>query len=111
MSTNRSMPSGVMIPELSYPDVRESVDWLRRTFGFTERLRIGNQRAQLPFGEGSLVVTQRSARRSRKPLPMFILKPGVVYCSKIEVSWWDTLGICFTSSQGACHDCNGRIPR
>lgn len=61
MSTNRSMPSGVIIPELPYPDVREVVDWLCRTFGFRERLRIGSHRAQLSFGEGSLVVTQRGA--------------------------------------------------
>lgn len=57
---NRSMPPGVIIPELPYPDVREAVDWLCRSFGFTERLQIGNHRAQLSFGEGSIVVTQRS---------------------------------------------------
>lgn len=56
---NRSMPPSVIIPELPYPDVREAVDWLCRTFGFKERLRIGNHRAQLSCGEGSLVVTQR----------------------------------------------------
>jgi len=58
MITNRSMPPAVVIPELPYPDVREATDWLCRTFGFTERLRIGNHRAQLSFGDGSLVVTQ-----------------------------------------------------
>jgi uncharacterized glyoxalase superfamily protein PhnB len=52
------MPPAVIIPELPYPDVRQATDWLCRTFGFTERLRIGNHRAQLSFGEGSLVVTQ-----------------------------------------------------
>jgi hypothetical protein len=56
MNTNRSMPSSLMIPELPYPDVREAVDWLCRTFGFRKRLQIGNHRAQLSFGEGSLVV-------------------------------------------------------
>jgi uncharacterized glyoxalase superfamily protein PhnB len=60
MITNRSMPPGVIIPELPYPEVREAVEWLCRTFGFSERLRIGHHRAQLSFGEGSLVVTQRS---------------------------------------------------
>ena len=60
MITNLSMPSSVIIPELPYSDVREAVDWLCRTFGFAERLRIANHRAQLSFGEGSLVVTQRS---------------------------------------------------
>lgn len=61
MTRNRSMPAAVIIPELPYPDVREAVAWLCRTFGFRERLRIGNHRAQLSFGEGSLVVTQKSA--------------------------------------------------
>ncbi|HEX6034400.1 MAG TPA: VOC family protein [Anaerolineales bacterium] len=58
MTRNRSMPPAVIIPELPYPDLRQATDWLCRTFGFTERLRIGNHRAQLSFGEGSLVVTQ-----------------------------------------------------
>jgi hypothetical protein len=59
MITNRSMPSAVIILELPYPDVREAVEWLCRTFGFVERLRIANHRAQLSFGEESLVVTHR----------------------------------------------------
>ena len=60
MNKNRSMPSAVIIPELPYPDVREAVEWLCLTFGFVERLWIGNHRAQLSFGEGSLVLTHRS---------------------------------------------------
>ena len=55
---NRSMPPGVIIPELPYSDVRKAVDWLCRSFGFIERLRIGNHRAQLTLGAGSIVVTQ-----------------------------------------------------
>jgi uncharacterized glyoxalase superfamily protein PhnB len=61
MIKNRSMPPAVIIPELPYPDVREAVDWLCRTLGFREHLRIGNHRAQLSLGEGSLVVTQRGS--------------------------------------------------
>jgi uncharacterized glyoxalase superfamily protein PhnB len=57
-SSNRSMPSSVIIPELAYPDVRAAVDWLCRTFGFVERLRIGNHRAQLIFGAGTVIVTK-----------------------------------------------------
>jgi uncharacterized glyoxalase superfamily protein PhnB len=60
MTINRSMPSSVIIPELPYPDVREAVDWLCHTFGFVERLRIGNHRAQLSLGGGSIVVTQQN---------------------------------------------------
>src|SRR5688572_23865734 len=59
---NRSMPPGVIIPELPYPDVREAVEWLCRSFGFVERLRIGDHRSQLSFGEGSIVVTQKGGQ-------------------------------------------------
>ena len=56
---NRSMPPSIVIPELPYPDVREAVEWLCRVFGFSERLRIGDHRAQLTSGGGSIIVTQR----------------------------------------------------
>ena len=57
MLKNRSMPPSVIIPEIPYPDVRQAVDWLCRCFGFVERLRIGNHRAQLTYDQGSIVVT------------------------------------------------------
>lgn len=56
MRENRSMPSSTVIPVLSYPDVRSAVEWLCRVFGFAERRRIGDHRAQLTFGAGSVVV-------------------------------------------------------
>jgi uncharacterized glyoxalase superfamily protein PhnB len=55
---NRSMPPGEIIPEIPYADVRQAVDWLCSRFGFSERLRIGDHRAQLSFGQGSIVVTK-----------------------------------------------------
>lgn len=46
-----------MIPELAYPDVETAVEWLVEVLGFVERVRIGpGHRAQLTFGEGSLIV-------------------------------------------------------
>jgi uncharacterized glyoxalase superfamily protein PhnB len=56
MRVNRSMPPGTIIPELVYADIGAAVVWLCQTFGFKERLRIGNHRAQLVFGEASIVV-------------------------------------------------------
>lgn len=56
VKTNRSMPPGIIIPELVYGEVDSAVAWLCRTFGFKERLRIGHHRAQLVFGEASIVV-------------------------------------------------------
>jgi len=59
MITNRSMPPGIIISELPYDDVSEAAIWLCQAFGFKERLRIGNHRCQLSFGEGSVVVIDR----------------------------------------------------
>jgi uncharacterized glyoxalase superfamily protein PhnB len=58
MKTNRSMPSATVIPELAYADVGEAVGWLCQAFGFAERLRIANHRAQLSFGAGAVIVVQ-----------------------------------------------------
>jgi uncharacterized glyoxalase superfamily protein PhnB len=59
MIKNRSMPPGVIIPELPYDDVNIAARWLCQTFGFKERLRIGDHRCQLTFGESSIVVIER----------------------------------------------------
>ena len=47
-----------MTPVLFYPDVRAAVEWLEASFGFGQRVRIGDgHRAQLRVGEdGSIVV-------------------------------------------------------
>jgi uncharacterized glyoxalase superfamily protein PhnB len=60
--TNRSIPNSTFIPEFGYHDVQRAVTWLRDHFGFEERLRIGDHRAQMCFGDGAIVVMQRSTR-------------------------------------------------
>ena len=46
-----------MIPVLTYPDVREAVDWLTGAFGFAERVRIGeSHRSQMRVGDGAVIV-------------------------------------------------------
>jgi len=52
------MPSGDVIPELPYPDLEAAVPWLCAAFGFRERLRIANHRAQISVGSGSVVAVQ-----------------------------------------------------
>lgn len=61
---NVSMPPGIIIPVLVYADVATAVDWLCSTFGFNERLRIGDHRSQLVFRETStsVVVTASNGR-------------------------------------------------
>lgn len=62
---NRSIPPSTVIPVLTYPDVRQAVDWLCRVFGFQERVWIGeNHRAQLAFPNGGgLIVADSSGGR------------------------------------------------
>src|SRR5258706_136114 len=69
MKSNHSIPASTVIPVLIYPDVREAVAWLSAAFGFTERVRIGeNHRAQLRFGDGALIVGDvRGDRRPPRP--------------------------------------------
>jgi uncharacterized glyoxalase superfamily protein PhnB len=69
MKPNRSIPTAAVIPVLIYPDVREAVAWLSAAFGFTERVRIGeNHRSQLRFGDGAVIVgDMRGDRRPPRP--------------------------------------------
>ena len=60
LRSNRSAPPGVVIPVLDYADVRAAAEWLCRAFGLLERLRIGEHRVQLTFGEGSVVISDGS---------------------------------------------------
>jgi uncharacterized glyoxalase superfamily protein PhnB len=85
-STNRSMPSSAVIPELAYPDVRAAVDWLCHTFGFVERLRIGNHRAQLTFGSGSVIVTGRPVDPSTKSSEVSLPVGGLSHSVTVRVA-------------------------
>src|SRR5262249_55864014 len=69
VKANRSIPSAQVIPVLIYPDVREAVAWLEAAFGFSERVRIGeNHRPQLGFGDGAVIVGDvRHERRPPRP--------------------------------------------
>jgi len=62
MITNRSVPTSTVIPELPYDDVPAASEWICRAFGFKERLRIGDHRAQLVYGDGAVILTSRGAQ-------------------------------------------------
>jgi uncharacterized glyoxalase superfamily protein PhnB len=64
VKANRSIPSAGVIPVLTYPDVRQAVEWLTAAFGFEERLRIGDaHRSQLIAGEAAVIVADVSGDR------------------------------------------------
>ena len=58
MIQNRSIPTASVIPELGYADAPAAAKWLCDAFGFRVRLRIGDHRIQLTFGNGAVVVGQ-----------------------------------------------------
>lgn len=78
MLVNRSIPDSVVIPELAYRDVAEAVTWLCDAFGFAERLRIGNHRAQLSFGTGAIAVTERRLEQATDSADTTESPPGRV---------------------------------
>jgi uncharacterized glyoxalase superfamily protein PhnB len=54
---NRSIPAPTVIPVLIYPDVREAVAWLTAAFGFSERVKIGeDHRSQMNVPGGGAVI-------------------------------------------------------
>ena len=64
MKANRSIPGATVTPVLTYPDVRAAVAWLEAAFGFSERLRIGeNHRAQLNAGGAAVIVADAHGDR------------------------------------------------
>jgi uncharacterized glyoxalase superfamily protein PhnB len=65
MAGNRSAPVGPVIPVLTYADVEAATAWLVEVLGFTERVLIGpGHRAQLNYGEGSLIVADTGSARA-----------------------------------------------
>jgi uncharacterized glyoxalase superfamily protein PhnB len=66
VKSNRSIPESGVVPVLIYPDVRAAVAWLTEAFGFSERVRIGeDHRAQMNAGTGAVIIGD--VRHDRRP--------------------------------------------
>jgi uncharacterized glyoxalase superfamily protein PhnB len=84
MKSNRSIPAATVIPVLSYPDVREAVAWLSASFGFIERVRIGeDHRAQLSVGDGAVIVADSGGNR-RPPEPTVVTHSVTVRVADVQ---------------------------
>ena len=64
---NPSVPPAWVVPVLTYDDVDAAVDWLVRVLGFAERVRIGDHRAQLAYGDGAVIVADATHGRGVLP--------------------------------------------
>ena len=67
LKKNRAAPDAAVIPVLYYPDVRAAVEWLTATLPFRERLRIGDHRCQLSYGNGAVVVATPGGHADAAP--------------------------------------------
>jgi uncharacterized glyoxalase superfamily protein PhnB len=63
MIENASMPRGVLIPVIAYPDVTEAATWICAAFGFTVRWQAGAHRAQLAVGDSAVAITSGQPQR------------------------------------------------
>jgi uncharacterized glyoxalase superfamily protein PhnB len=62
---SRTTGSASVIPELVYADVPGAIDWLCRTFGFTELWRAGDHRARLAYGNGVVILADADPHYGR----------------------------------------------
>lgn len=58
--SNRTMPSSSVIPVLTCRDFDNTITWLTEVFGFRERWRVDEHRAQLTFGNSTIVITKQA---------------------------------------------------
>ena len=68
MINNRSVPTNLILPHLTYRNLEEAIAWLRRTFGFKEYFRYGDPvaGAQLHLGDAWIMVASERPR-SKSP--------------------------------------------
>jgi uncharacterized glyoxalase superfamily protein PhnB len=60
---NRSVPTDTLLPHIVYQNVAEAIEWLAKTFGFTEHYRYGEplSGAQMYLGDAWIMVTSARA--------------------------------------------------
>lgn len=68
MQKNRSVPTNVVLPHVTYQNVGAAIEWLTRVFGFTEHYRYGDPAnpdgAQMRLGDAWIMVNSARPGRS-----------------------------------------------
>ena len=65
MISNRSVPTDVVLPHITYRDVEQAISWLSRAFGFVEHYRYGDpvKGAQMSIGNAWLMLSRTRDER------------------------------------------------
>lgn len=60
MISNRSVPTGTLLPHVKYQDLEQAIAWLSEAFGFVEHYRYGDpvSGAQMSIGKAWLMLTR-----------------------------------------------------
>jgi uncharacterized glyoxalase superfamily protein PhnB len=85
---NRAAPDAAVMLVLYYPDVRAAVEWLTTALPFVERLRIGEHRCQLVYGNGAVVVANPGGHADAAPST---LEPPGAHVVQLRVTDIDAL--------------------
>lgn len=84
--SNRSVPTDVVLPHITYQDVEEAIAWLSGAFGFVEHYRYGNpvSGAQMSAGNGWLMLNRAEDQRAIPKLLGFGTQSLTVFIEDIE---------------------------
>ncbi|HVN94112.1 MAG TPA: VOC family protein [Terracidiphilus sp.] len=63
---NRSVPVSAVLPHLTYRDITEACEWLKRVFGFKEHFRYGQPVAGIQMFLGGAVIMISGPRDKRQ---------------------------------------------
>ena len=86
MIPNRSVPTDVVLPHITYRDVEEAISWLSGAFGFVEHYRYGNpvSGAQMSVGNAWLMLSRARDQRAVPKLLGFATQSLTVFIENIE---------------------------
>lgn len=71
MISNRSVPTDIVLPHVTYQDLSEAIAWLSQVFGFTEHYRYGDplSGAQMYLGK-AFIMLERAREGRASPLQL-----------------------------------------
>lgn len=86
MISNRSVPTDIVLPHITYRDVREAIAWLSQAFGFVEHYRYGNpvSGAQMSIGSAWLMLDRVRSQRGIPKQLGFVTQSLAVFLEDVE---------------------------
>jgi len=84
--SNRSVPTDVVLPHITYRDVEEAIAWLSGAFGFVEHYRYGNpvSGAQMTLGNAWIMLKRAQDQRATPKLLGFATQSLTVFILDLE---------------------------